>query len=156
MPTDHPVKRNAVKKTSLGTMIDLAKLSKTERAAFLTRLRESQFSDRKTVSPNEFGDAVNVKGDSIRTRCRRGEIAATQDAAGRWHIPVSEIPKFAKVKKMGGGPKQDRAKLVIYILWPDLPRFKAFLARENMLEGSRLSYYNRPGPSSQRPELSSF
>ncbi len=155
---NHPIatKKVAGVETSLGTMLDLTKMNKSQRAAALAELRMTQFDGKKFLTPNEFGNSVNVKGDKIRQLCSKGKIKAEKDSAGRWIIPHNELNKFSTIKRDSGGSSAERAKLEVHISWGNMPKFMAFMKSINQMPGEYLRYYNKSGATSARPELTSY
>lgn len=155
---NHPVatKKVAGVKTSMGIMLDLTKMDSRQKADALAELRMGQFSGKKFLTPNEFGDSVNVKGDKIRQLCKKGKIEATKDAAGRWIIPYSQLGQFSQIKMEKGGATSDRAKLEVHIPWKNMPGFMAYMKSTGQAPGQFLRYYNKPGLTSTRPELDTY
>lgn len=57
------------------------------------------------LSPDEFAEAANCHPETVREACRRREIpgATQRTVGGRWKIPASSVPAFARGLEFYGG-----------------------------------------------------
>lgn len=57
------------------------------------------------LSPDEFAEAANCHPETVREACRRDEIpgATQRTRRGRWKIPASSVPAFARGQEFYGG-----------------------------------------------------
>lgn len=57
------------------------------------------------LSPEQFAEAANCHPETVREACRRREIpgATQRTRRGRWKIPASSVPAFARGLEFYGG-----------------------------------------------------